>query len=255
MITGRPLLVVLFVLAAWFSLLCGAVWKAMKARGVSGRRGYLTISGLICAMVAVGSLIALHLSWTSADFSQHLGIGAFRWQAFFLFWPTLVGLILSIAGSGRIRFLGLVSCLATGFWWLTLAMDAAISMGAPIARHPTRFLIPKGYVGWVQIEHVGNAPPLAMANGKYTCQIPASGSVATSSPLEDGWAKDEYFYYSDNGSLEELPDTGWGGGGMIWAENVSWAQEPNSSKPRRFIQRFYVGKEDQYRRDENTRPP
>src|SRR5208282_2312961 len=148
-------------------------------------------------------------------------------------------------GAGRIRFLGLGTCLATGLWWYTLAMGSAISMGAPIARHPTRFLIPKAYIGWIKIEYGRNAPPLEMSNGKYICRIPASGVLATSSPLEEGWAKDEYFYYSD-GSPEVLPDTGWGKGGMIWAGSVT-GDSPNAKQ---FTQSFYVGREDQYRRNE-----
>jgi hypothetical protein len=231
MISGRPLVLVLILLAAWFSLLCWAVWNVLKNRRAAvGGRGYSTIAGLGCATVAVGSLLALHLSWISTDFSQHLGVGTIRLLALLLFWPTLAGLVLSIVGSGRIRFLGVGTSVATGLWWFTLAMGSAISMGAPIARHPTRFLIPKAYIGWVKIEYGGNAPPLAMSNGEYTCQIPATGFLVTSSPLEEGWAKDEYFYYSDDGSLEVLPDTGWGGGGMIWPGSVGGEQEMGSSK-------------------------
>jgi hypothetical protein len=249
MISGRPLFVVLIVLSLWFLFLCWAVWKVLKTRGASGWPGYSTIAAMLCSTVAVGSLMALHISWTSANLSQHLGVEAVRLLALFLFWPTVAGLVLSIGGSGRIRFLSLVSCLATGLWWLTLATGAGISMGAPIARHPTRFLIPKGYIGWVEIEYGGHAPPLAMANGTYICQFPESGSVVTSSLLEEGWAKDEYFYYSGDGSIEGLPNTGWGGGGMIWSGSTGH----DSSKPGLFIERFYVGKEDQYRRNETNR--
>jgi len=249
MLSGRPLMVVLIALSAWFLLLCGIAWKALGTRRVLGVRGYSTIAGLACAMVAVGSLIALHLSWTSADLSQHLGSEAIRLVGYFLFWPTLVGLGLSSIGAGRVRFFGLLSCLATGFWWLALATDAAISMGAPMARHPTRFLVPEGYVGWVEVEYGGNAAPLPMVNGKYTCRIPESGLVVTSSPLEEGWAKDEYYYYSNNGSLDALPESGWGGRGMIWAGSSA------PSKSGLSTERFYVGREDQYRRNEGNRTP
>src|SRR3989442_2426050 len=93
------------------------------------------------------------------------------------------------------------------------------------------------------------APPLAMVNGIYICQFPESGSVVTSSLLEEGWAKDEYFYYSGDGSIEGLPNTGWGGGGTIWAAGSTGHE---SSKPGLLIERFYVGKEDQYRRNETN---
>ena len=248
-VSGLLLVLILVLLAAWFSLLCGAAWKTYRTRKSGARRNYLTIAGLGCAALAVGSLLALHLTWISTDLSKDLGVGTIRSLALLLLWPSLVGLVLNVGGTGRIRFLGLATCLATGLWCFILAMGSAISMGAPIARHPTRFLIPKAYIGWVKIEYGRNAPPLEMSNGKYICRIPATGVLSTSSPLEEGWAKDEYFYYSDDGSTEILPDTGWGGGGMIWAGSVS-GTSPNAKQ---FTETFYVGREDQYRRNERQR--
>jgi hypothetical protein len=249
MVVSGPLLVLLLiVLAAWLSLLCGVAWKAFKTHK-SARRNYLTIGGLGCAAVAVAALLALHLTWISPNLSQGLGVGTIRILALFLFWPTLVGIVLNIGGAGRIRFFGLGTCLATGLWWFTLTMGSAISMGVPIARHPTRFLIPKAYLGWIKVEYGRNAPPLEMLNGKYVCRIPASGVLATSSPLEEGWAKDEYLYYSEDGSTEVLQDTNWGGGGMIWAGSVAG----DSANAKQFTQSFYVGREDQYRRNESQR--
>jgi hypothetical protein len=252
MLSGRPLVFVLVLLATWFSLLCAVAWKAYRTRKSGPRRNYLTIAGISCAAVAVGALLALHLTWISPDLSQGLGVGTIRILALLLFWPMLVGLVLNIGGTGRIRFFGLATCLAMGLWWFTLAMGSAISMGAPIARHPTRFLIPKGYIGWIKIEYGRNAPPLQMSNGKYICRIPAAGLLATSSPLEEGWAKDEYSYYSEEGSTEVLPDTGWGGGGMIWAGSIG----VDSTSPKQFTETFYVGREDQYHHSvERTRMP
>src|ERR1035438_2793888 len=145
MVSGRPLVLVLILLAVWFSLLCGAAWKALKARKSAGRRNYVTIAGLGCAAIAVGALLGLHLTWISPNLSQGLGVGTIRILALFLFWPTLVGFALNIGGSGRIRFFGIATCFATGLWWFALAMGSAISMGATMSRHPTRFLIPKAY--------------------------------------------------------------------------------------------------------------
>lgn len=247
MISGRALVFVLIGLAVWFLLLCGVLWKWFRTRRVAGPRGYLTQAGLCCAAIAVASLLALHVSWLSADISQHLGVRAIRLVGFLLFYPTVAGLTLSAIGSGRIRFLGLGTCLVTGCWWFSLAAVAGLS-GAPLVRHSTRFLIPKSYVGWVEIEYRTSAPPLPMTDGKYICKIPKDGFLATSSALEDGWASDEYFYYSQDGGAEVLPNTGWGGGGMIWAGSVG----TDPSKPGKFTQRFYVGKEDQYRRNDSS---
>ena len=239
MVSGRPLVFVLILLTVWFLLLCGVVWKALKARKSARGRNHATIAGLGCAAIAVGALLGLHLTWISPTLSQHLGAGTIRILALFLFWPTLIGFALNVGGAGRIRFLGIATCFATGLWWFTLAMGSAISVGPPMTRHPTSFLIPNAYVGWITIDYRRNAPPLEMSDGKYICRVPATGVVATSSTLEEGWAKDEYFYYSEDGSVVALPDTGWGGGGMIWAGSDSLDS-----------QKFFVGREDQFRHNE-----
>ena len=253
-ISGGWLGLVVILLAAWLIFLCRTWWKLLKVPSLARKprvtRNYLTIAGIGSSAVAVGALLALHLSWISVGISQHLGVAAIKIFALLLFWPTFAGLILSTAGAGRIRWLGVGTSLITGLWWLSLYLVAAISMGgSPIARHPTKFLIPQGYVGWVKIEHGESAPPLEMSNGVYICRIPASGILQTSSSLEDGWAKDEYFYYSEDGSLRALPNTTWGGGGMIWGGNINFQLEGNGVKPKRFGENFYVGREDQYRKN------
>jgi hypothetical protein len=252
-ISGRWLEFVVILLAAWLILLCRTWWKLLKTPPLGKRRvtrDYLTIAGIGSSAFAVVALLALHLSWISVGFSQHLGVAAIKILAFLLFWPTLAGLVLSVVGAGRMRWLGVGTCFITGLWWLSLYVVAAISMGgAPIARHPTKFLIPQGYVGWVKIEHGESAPPLEMSNGVYIYRIPASGILQTSSSLEDGWAKDEYFYYSEDGSLRALPNTTWGGGGMIWGGNIEFQLEANGIRPTRFSETFYVGREDQYHKN------
>lgn len=234
MINGWPLALALVFLVAWLPLLCWAIWKAVKKRKTGFGRSHLTIMGLGCGSLAVTALLGMHLSWISADISQRLGVGTIRVLSSVLFWSTITGLILNFAGSGKIRFAGVATCLATGFWWYLLAMSAAISMGPATARHPTRYLISAGYVGWVSIEYGVNGPPLEISNGFYICRIPASGVLTTSSALEEGWAKDEYFYYAEDGSLKTLPETGWGKGGMIWAGSVGLAQETDHPKPKTF---------------------
>jgi hypothetical protein len=260
-ISGRWLGLVVILLAAWLILLCRTWWKLLKTPPLECKqqvtRDYLTIGGIGCSTIAVGALLALHLSWISVGISQHLGATAIKILAFLLFWTTLTGVVLSAAGAGRIRWLGIGTSLITGLWWLSLWFVAAISMGgSPIARHPTKFLIPQGYVGWVKIEHGENAPPLEMSNGVYICRIPANGILQTSSSLEDGWAKEEYFYYSEHGSLRALPETNWGGGGMIWGGHTEFQLGGNGIRPKRFSENFYVGREDQYHKNvsEQTEP-
>jgi Family of unknown function (DUF6843) len=122
-------------------------------------------------------------------------------------------------------------------------MGAAISMGAVLARHPTRYLIPLNYVGWVKVEHTKVAPPLAISGGIYVCQVPGTGVVRTSSRLEGGWAKDEYFYYADGRPVQRLSETGWGAGGLIWGNQVQ-AQQGSADR----TELFFVGTEEQFRK-------
>src|SRR5260370_34781901 len=244
-LSGGWLVLTLILLSLWFALLCRCSWKLLKARATNqpGVRNQLTLAGIGFSTVAVGSLLVLHLSWVSPAISQHVGVTAIRVLSVLLFWPTLAGLLLSAVGSGRMRFLGIGTTLITGLWWFSLSMVAAISMGAPpIARHPTKFLIPEGYVGWVSVRYgEKDATALEVNNGTRICQIPDVGLLRTSSPVEKGWAKDKYFYYSQDGSLHALKDTAWGQGGMIWGDSYEWKQTV-------VAEYFYVATEEQYHR-------
>jgi hypothetical protein len=247
MISGWPLVLVLTVLFVWLVFL--AAFLKRSAAGQQ-RRGRLTFAGVACCTVAVGALFCLHLSWLSPAVSQKLGTAGIRVLALLVFWPTLIGLILSTLGSGKGRVIGLLSCVAAGLWYATLAITSAISMGAVTARHPTRFLIPAGYVGWITIDY-GEAgkPPLEMVKGAYICRLSKSGALETSSRLEEGWAEDEYFYYSNSDHLDRLKETGWGAGGMVWGGQVG--RSVGMAYSDEVSQRIYIGSEDQYRRNDS----
>lgn len=88
-------------------------------------------------------------------------------------------------------------------------------------RRPDRFLIPDGYVGWVLIEYqIKGAPPLPLEEGRDLYRISNQGRLQTSSAPEEGMASDEYFYVTSKGR-KVIKDTGWGGGGLIWAGSTS----------------------------------
>jgi hypothetical protein len=230
------------LLGLWFAFLSRIFWKLLRApKPETGPyetfRTQLTVAGMGLAAIAVGVLLLLNLTWTSVEISQHLGSTALRTLSLLLVFPSVLAFLFCSLGSGRLRFLGVGSSLLTGFLWFGLVMGAAISMSAPITRHPTRFLIPDGYVGWVEVKYGdSNAFPFPMDQGTLICRIPDSGLLATSSLFEQGWAKDEYFYYSKNGSVRALKETGWGLGGMIWGGSNSTSE-----------QYFYIGTEERYR--------
>lgn len=95
----------------------------------------------------------------------------------------------------------------------------------PMSTRPAvKYVIPDGYVGWLRIDYAVSESrafqfglkrvlPLPVENGAVVAEFPASGHLVTSSRMEDGWAKDEYFY-SANGvrkALSQAHDTG-----MVW---------------------------------------
>lgn len=258
MLSGGVLALLVILIAAWFGFMCFTSWKMRRLPPLSDResrvRRYLTVVGIGFSTVAVGALLALHITWISPGVSQRLGGPTIKVLSFFLFWPTLLGLVLNSVGSGRVRLLGIGTSVITAIWWFFLAFSAGMSMGPPLARHPNEYLIPQGYVGWVEVKYgEKDAPVLPMDHGTFSCQIPVTGILKTSSPLEDGWAADKYFYYSEDGSRRPLKDTGWGLGGMIWGSGVEFQIPLNSS--RQLKEYFYVGTEEQYHRAVANKEP
>ena len=108
-------------------------------------------------------------------------------------------------------------------------------------RTPCDYYLPEGFVGWAKITFgVAGAPALRVRNGHYVVPFSAEGKAETSTNFEAGSAHDHYWYRTPHGVLE-LPETGWGGGGLVWAGFVEGsAKEPPVSEG------FFVGTERQY---------
>ncbi len=106
-------------------------------------------------------------------------------------------------------------------------------------RHPMRYLIPDGYVGWVQVTWgVKGEAEFPVEEGFYLVQFGPDGRVKYSTQFETGWATDEYFYVSPDGKRRQIRNTPWGGGGKIWAGSHS-----NEDADGRVRERFFVGSE------------
>ena len=79
-------------------------------------------------------------------------------------------------------------------------------IGSDSKRAPYRYLIPGGYVGWVEIRFaVSDAPELPVKEGFRVARFSKQGTLNTSSRLQDGWAKDEYYYYAGD-TQQKLAD-------------------------------------------------
>jgi hypothetical protein len=84
----------------------------------------------------------------------------------------------------KIILIAFANCLIIlgGFWWLD--------------KKPNRdFYVPKGYEGWISIEYqVAGAPEIPLKDGAEQISIDEEGQAATSSSLEVGWRRDQYFW-------------------------------------------------------------
>jgi hypothetical protein len=106
----------------------------------------------------------------------------------------------------------------------------------------SRFLIPEGYTGWIRIEfEVQGARPLPMEAGQYVFKIPSDGVLRTSSAEQYGWAKDHYYYYSEQG-VHALPDSG--PARLIWGKING---ERSGASGKQTYEEFFVGSEQQFK--------
>ena len=113
-------------------------------------------------------------------------------------------------------------------------------------RTPSRYEIPEGYVGWVEIQYgISGTPAIPLKNKQLVFAVPASGLLKTSSSQQFGEAHDQYCYCVKD-SCRELPNTGWGKGGMIWDESSGTFEE--TGKPEIRLEHFFVGKESEYKK-------
>lgn len=73
-------------------------------------------------------------------------------------------------------------------------------------RNPNIYLIPKNYVGWVQIiydQEEFNA--IKQDNGRNIFTIPESGVLKTSTPdVEYGMSFEEFYYYDEQNKQQKL---------------------------------------------------
>ena len=112
-------------------------------------------------------------------------------------------------------------------------------MDASSKRAPYHYLIPGGYVGWVQIRFgVVDAPEMPIREGFRVARFSKAGTLNTSTKLQDGWAKDEYFYYA--GDTQQKLSDGYQTGMINAGSTGLMGGDSHQSL------RFFVGSYDQY---------
>ena len=115
----------------------------------------------------------------------------------------------------------------------------------PLYLPKLRYEIPDGYRGWVQFEVSNPACPPLGRDGRFLVYVvDAKGRGCTSSPIAEGWRTVRYQYVLTNGERHNLPDTGWGKGGMIWDEMYRYEGSKQTDV-------FFVGTEQEFKVAEN----
>lgn len=110
-------------------------------------------------------------------------------------------------------------------------------------QHPNIFLIPKGYVGWIEIHYgLKDYPPLPKEDGSFILQIPESGILKTSN--EPSYKLNKFYYVDKNGNRIELqPDVYVQRGSIGNSEEIA---SDGSVKKHPTVERHFVGTNEQW---------
>jgi hypothetical protein len=86
-------------------------------------------------------------------------------------------------------------------WFALIFLISGMLPACFVERRATTFVLPSGFTGWVELRYgVPNALPLAEQSRRYVVNLPANGTLETSTPFEEGFANDQ-FQYDDGRSL------------------------------------------------------
>jgi hypothetical protein len=130
---------------------------------------------------------------------------------------------------------------------LAIAICVAIIAVTHLAcesKPPEIYEIPDGYRGWVEIRAKRPAcAPLPKSGDAFLFQIPPSGVLCTSSPINSGLGREE-FYYIKSGMRVRLQDSAADPHPMIWAINYfANGGSGSESEGTHDRMRFFVGTE------------
>lgn len=104
-----------------------------------------------------------------------------------------------------------------------------------------RYEIPAAYHGWVIIqEETPDCPALRIDHGTIVFSVDQQGCGCTSDAQPRGFSRWSYVAVATDGSRSMLPNTSWGGGGLIWGGFSGAATD--RAHP---FSGFFVGTEDE----------
>jgi hypothetical protein len=96
---------------------------------------------------------------------------------------------------------------------LQFEVDLSFTSALKLWRLRSRYIIPKGYRGWVRVYYRERGAPLSPTSGDFNVlRIPASGILHTSSDLRNDSGDAQYVFSDGNPiSASGLPPPIWGG--------------------------------------------
>src|SRR5579864_4078528 len=95
---------------------------------------------------------------------------------------------------------------------------------------PIQVELPQGYRGWVVVKYEDPSCPHLGRRGLFLMiSISSSGQGCTSDSASKAWQYVRYLSRDAQGRVTKIPESNWGGGGLIWAESYS-----NQMKMERF---------------------
>lgn len=198
-------------------------------------------------LTVVSSLLRPAGLWAAA-----VALAAFGLIVLMSFNPAGLGFLISsvalviaagaaLRGSPR-RMLALVSAgLVTPIPLIALQL---VLVATDTVARDRQYEIPATYRGWVIIqEETPECPPLGLVDGRVVFAIDERGCGCISDAQPTGWSRWSYVAVAPDGGRSVLPNTNWGGGGLIWAGfsgSATYRAHPFSG--------FFVGTEDELNR-------
>src|SRR3990170_3586953 len=155
-----------------------------------------------------------------------VALGAFGLIVLFSFNPAGLGFLISsaalvIAAGAALRRSPrrMLALLCAGlFTPIPLIALQLVLVATDTVAPDRRYEIPATYRGWVIIqEETPECPPLRLDDGKLVFSIDERGCGCISDAQPTGWSRWSYVAVAPDGGRSVLPNTNWGGGGLVWA--------------------------------------
>ena len=134
----------------------------------------------------------------------------------------------------------------------SLCLLGSCFAGGDKKRPPNLFLVPDGYVGWLEVQYgVKDAPALTVKGGYRLYKFPRTGFIKTSSPQLYGLAKDKICYLTPKGQ-KELFRGSEKTKAMVWGDRYTGGDE--KSGPYTSAQYVFIGSWKQFQKVEDNPP-